>query len=77
MKPQIMSIFPSYQSDCFLGSKGETAVSARNGIPHTHVDLPPPIALVEATEVCLPFGSCEVLLQAVYKGPGRAEIIEL
>jgi hypothetical protein len=60
--------------------KGGTAVAAKKGIPHSHVDLPPLNAL-EATGVCTPIGNSELLLAAVYKSPGKAwidaDIIEL
>jgi hypothetical protein len=46
-------------------------VAVKKGIPHTHVDLPPLVA-VEATGVCIPIGNRKVLLAAVYKSQGQA-----
>jgi hypothetical protein len=58
-----------------------TANTVRKGIPHNHVDLPPPLISVEATRVCKYVGNDEVLLAAVYKSPDRpcsdSDIIEL
>jgi hypothetical protein len=34
------------------------------------VDLPP-LVLVEATGVCIPIGNSEILLESIYKSPGR------
>jgi hypothetical protein len=55
----------------YPGRKGGTAVAVRKGIPHNHVDLPPLVS-VEAKGFCIPIGSSEILLAAVYKSPGRA-----
>jgi hypothetical protein len=52
---------------------GGNAVPVSKCTPHNHVDLPPSIS-VEATGVCLPIGSSEKLVAAVYKSPGRARI---
>jgi hypothetical protein len=83
LKPHERYYIPNYHfyhTDCFPGRKGGTAVAVRKGIPHNHVDLPPLVS-VEATGVCIPIGNSEVLLEAVYKSPGRAwsdaDIIEL
>jgi exonuclease III len=83
LKPHERFFIPNYhfyQADCFPGKKGGTAVAVRKGTPHNHVDLPP-LNSAEATGVCIPIGSSEVLLAAVYKPPGRAwsdaDIIEL
>jgi hypothetical protein len=63
--------FHFYRTDRHPGRKGGTAIAARKGIPHNHVDLPPLIS-VEATGVCTPTDNSEVMLAAVYKSPGRA-----
>jgi hypothetical protein len=47
-------------------------VAVRKGVPHTYVDLPSPLVLIEAAEMCIPNGNKEILLAAVYKPPGRA-----
>jgi hypothetical protein len=69
-----------YLTDCFPGRKGRTAVAVRKGIPHNHA-IRPPFVSTEATGVCIPIGSNEVLLAAVYKSQGQArndaDIIEL
>jgi hypothetical protein len=49
-----------YQTDCYSGRKGGTAVEVRKGIPHSHVELAPFVS-VEATGVCIPIGNSEVL----------------
>jgi hypothetical protein len=59
-----------YRNDCQPGRKGGIAVAVKKGIPHSHLDLPPLIA-VEATGVYIPIGNKEILLAAVYKSPGR------
>jgi hypothetical protein len=60
--------------------KGGAAATVRKGISYNNVDLPPLITL-EATRVCVPIGSSEILLEALHKFPGRAwmdaEITEL
>jgi hypothetical protein len=61
----------TYRTDRFPRRKGETTVTVRKGIPHKHVDLPPLVS-IEATGVCIPIDSSEVLLAAVYKSPGHA-----
>jgi exonuclease III len=83
LKPHERFYIPNYHfyyTDCFPGRKGGTAVAVRRGIPHNHVELPPLVS-VEATGVCIPIDNSEVLLEVVYKSPGRAwsdaDIIEL
>jgi hypothetical protein len=51
--------------------KAEMPLQLEKGIPHNHVDLSPLVS-VEATGVCIPFGSSEVILVAVSKSPGSA-----
>jgi hypothetical protein len=83
LKPHERVFIPNYQiyrTDRFSGIKGETAVAVRKGISYNHVDLPP-LVLIQATGVCIPSSSSEILLAAVYKSPGSAwndaDIIEL
>jgi hypothetical protein len=45
LKPHERFYIPNYQvyrTDCFLGIKGGTAIAVKKGIPHSHVDVPPP-----------------------------------
>jgi hypothetical protein len=63
-------IYHFYPTDGFPGRKGETAVAGRKGNPHNHVDLPP-LVPIEATGICIPICSSEVLLAAVHKSPGH------
>jgi exonuclease III len=59
LKPRERFYIPNYhfyRIDRHPGRKGGTAVAVRNGIPHSHVDLPPLIS-VEATGVCIPIGN--------------------
>jgi hypothetical protein len=45
LKPQERFYIQNYQvypTDRFPGTKGVTAVAVKKGIPHSHVDLPPP-----------------------------------
>jgi hypothetical protein len=60
-----LSKVPLYETDCFLGLKGGTAVAVRKGIPHNHVDLPPLVS-VEAPGICIPIEN-KVLRATVYK----------
>jgi hypothetical protein len=60
----------SSQITTFIGQTGLPAIAVRKGIPHNHVDLPHLVS-IEATEICVPKGNCEVLLAAVYKPPGK------
>jgi hypothetical protein len=83
LKPHERFFIPNYHfywTDHFLRRKGETAVAARKGILHDHIDLPPLVS-IETTGVCLLTGSSEVLLAAVYESPGHtcnnADITEL
>jgi exonuclease III len=74
LKPHERLFIPNfhfYRTDNFPGRKGGTAIAVRKNIPHNHVDLPPLVS-VEATGVCIPIGTSEILLAAVYKSPGRA-----
>jgi hypothetical protein len=59
-----------YQMDQYPGRKGRTAIAVKKDIPHDHVELPALVS-VEATGVCIPVGNDVVLLEAVYKSPGR------
>jgi hypothetical protein len=72
LKPheRFISKYHFYQTDHHPGRKGRTAVAVRKGILHNHVDLPPLVS-VQATAVCIPIGSSEVLLALVYKSPGH------
>jgi hypothetical protein len=77
LKPHERSSIRNYQiyrTDRHLGLKGGTAVTVRKGVPHTHVDLPPPppTVSIKTTGICTPIGNKEILLAAVYKPPGRA-----
>jgi hypothetical protein len=83
LKPHKLFVIPNFlfnRTESYPGRKGGTAVAVSKGIPHNHVDLPP-LDSVEATGVCMSVGNREVLLEAVYKSPGRAssdaDIIEL
>jgi hypothetical protein len=74
LKPYEMSFIQNYhfyRTDSFLGRKGGTVVAVRKGIPHNLVDLPPHVS-IEATGVCIPMGSSEMLLAAICKSPGHA-----
>jgi hypothetical protein len=55
-----ISNYHCYRTGRFTGRKGGTALVARKGIPHSHVDLPPLVS-IEATGVCIPIGSTEVI----------------
>jgi hypothetical protein len=78
MRGSLFQITPL--TDRHPGRKGGTAFAIRRGVPHSYVDLPPPVS-VEATGVCIPIGNSEVLLASFYKSPVRAwsnaEITEL
>jgi hypothetical protein len=55
----------------FPGLKRGIAVPVRKGILHNHVVLPP-LALIEATGICILIGHREVLLSNVHKPLGQA-----
>jgi hypothetical protein len=59
-----------YLTDHFLGFKGRNAVPVRKDIPLNHVDLPP-LDSIEATGLFVPIGNSEVLLETIYKPPGK------
>jgi hypothetical protein len=69
-----------YRNDRHAGIKGGTAIAVKNGVPHRYVDFPPLIS-IEATGVCIPIGSTEIFLAAVYRSPVSdwtdTDIIEL
>jgi hypothetical protein len=74
LKPHERFFIPNfhfYLTDSYPGRKCGTVVAIRKGITHNYVDLQPLVS-VEATGVCIPIGNSEVLLEAVYKSPGRA-----
>jgi hypothetical protein len=74
LKPHERFFIPNYhfyQTACFLGRRGGSAVTVRKGIPYNHVDLPPLVS-IETTGVSTPIGSSETLLAAVLKSPGQA-----
>jgi hypothetical protein len=60
-----------YRTECFPGRKGRTATAIRKGIPHNHADITLLVS-IKANGACIPNGSSEVLLAAVYKSPGHA-----
>jgi hypothetical protein len=60
-----------YGTNRYPSRKGGTSVAANNGMPHNHVNLPPPVS-VEATGICIPNVNKEILLAAVYESPGLA-----
>jgi hypothetical protein len=73
LKPHERFFIPNYcffQTDCFLGRKGQTVIAVRKGIPCNHVDLSP-LASIEATGACIQIGNSKMLLAAVCKAPGH------
>jgi hypothetical protein len=73
LKPHIRFYIPNYdiyRTDREDGHKAGTANAVKKGIPHTCVNLPPPLS-VEAREICLPTGNTETLLAVLYVSPQR------
>jgi hypothetical protein len=67
LKPHERFFIPNYcfyRTDHFPRRKGGIVVAVRKGIPHNHLDLPPPVS-IETSGVCIPVGNSEVLLAAV------------
>jgi hypothetical protein len=50
--------------------KGGATIAVKKGIPHRCAVLLPLLS-VETTGVCIPIGSTEMLLAAIYKSPQR------
>jgi hypothetical protein len=79
-RSSLFQIFYCYRADRVPRRRGATAVAVRKGDPRNHVD-PPPIVLIEDTEVCLPTPISEVLLAATWKSADHSwnggDIIEL
>jgi hypothetical protein len=80
MRGSLLQIITFIEPTTTRAGKVELPLQLEKEIPHNHVDLPP-LDSVEATGVCIPLGNRDVLLEAVYKSPGRAwndaDIIEL
>jgi hypothetical protein len=73
LKPHERFFIPNYhfyRTYRYPGRKGGTAIAVREGIPHNQVDLSPLVS-IEATGVCIPICSKEILLATVYKSPGH------
>lgn len=70
----IITNYHIYRADCFRGRKGGIATAVGKGILLNHEDLSP-LASAEATGICMSICNCEVLIAAVYKFSGCAQVI--